>query len=392
LLQSVKVLSFTHFLQGPKAAQLLGDLGADVIKIESLSGAFERQWSGCNAYLNGVSINFLLGNRNERSLSVNLKTEEGKEIVYKLAKEADVIIENYRPGVMDRLGFGYENIKKINPSIVYCSCSGFGTTGPYKDRPGQDLLAQAMSGLMTLSGRKSDPPIAIGAPVVDLHAAVLAATGILAALYERKATGKGKKVESNLLDAALDLQTEPFNIHLNGFPLYEKSESGISSRCGQAPYGVFKTADDYICLSMTSLDKLAAIFEDETFLQWADEGQFARREEINRKVAEHMPTNTNEYWIKKFEKHGAWYSVINTYDDVEKDPQVEWNGNIQEFEHPVAGNVRLLSNPVRYDGKRLELKKTPPGLGEHTEEILKEIGYDEEAIERLVDKSVVKNG
>jgi len=390
LLESVKVLSFTHFLQGPMTVQSLADLGADVIKIESLNGAFERHWSGVNSYLNGVSVYFLLVNRNQRSLSIDLKTAEAKEIVYKLVKEADVVVENYRPGVMDRLGFGYEELKKINPSIIYCSCSGFGTTGPYKYRPGQDLLAQAVSGLMTLSGRKSDPPMPAGAAIADQHAARLAAMGILAALYERKETGKGKKVESNLLNAALNLQIEPFSYHLNGFPLYEKSESGIASRLHQAPYGVYKTADDYICLSMTPLEKLAAVFEDETFLQWSNEEQFSEREEINKKVVECMLTNTNEYWIKKFEEHGVWYSVINTYEDVEKNPQVEWNESIFKFEHPVAGNVRLLSNPVRYDGKRLELKKAPPGLGEHTEEILKEIGYGEEDIEQLINKSVVK--
>ena len=202
MLNGVKVLSFTHFLQGPSAVQVLADLGAGVVKIEPTKGAWERHWSGAEAFLNGESVFFLLSGRNQRSLSVNLRSEEGKEIIWRLIHNADVIVENYRPGVMERLGFGYEQVSKENPEIIYCSLSGYGSTGPGRDRPGQDLLAQAMSGLATINGRKNDPPILIGSAVVDQHAAVLGALGVLAALHERRDTGKGKKVDSNLLNAA----------------------------------------------------------------------------------------------------------------------------------------------------------------------------------------------
>src|SRR5215212_10534440 len=268
MLDGVRVVSFTHFLQGPSATQVLADLGADVIKIESVQGAWERHWSGGEAFKNGVSVFFLLAGRNQRSLSVDLRSEEGKEVVQKLVEEADVIVENFRPGVLDRLGFGYEQVYKTNPKIVYCSLSGYGSTGPGRNRPGQDLLAQAMSGLAMLNGRRGDPPVLVGSAVVDQHAAVLGALGVVAALYERRDTGRGKKVDSNLLNAALDLQIEPFSYLLNGkHHLYERSDTGISSRFHPAPYGIFETADGYICMSLTPLDKMTQAFDDDSFLE-----------------------------------------------------------------------------------------------------------------------------
>src|SRR5215213_5251809 len=313
MLDGVRVVSFTHFLQGPSATQVLADLGADVIKIESVQGAWERHWSGGEAFKNGVSVFFLLAGRNQRSLSVDLRSEEGKEVVQKLVEEADVIVENFRPGVLDRLGFGYEQVYKTNPKIVYCSLSGYGSTGPGRDRPGQDLLAQAMSGIGMLNGNKSDPPTLVGTAVVDQHAAVLGALGVLAALYERRDTGVGKKIDSNLLNAALDLQIEPFIYHLNG-QLYERSETGVSSRFHQAPYGIFETADGYICISLTPPEKMAQAFGDDTFHEWSEEDQFRRREEVNAHIAGHVRTRPAEHWHGVFDEVGIWYAPVNEYE------------------------------------------------------------------------------
>lgn len=389
MLSGVKVLSFTHFLQGPSAVQFLGDLGADVIKVETPKGAYERHWSGLNSFLGEESVFYLMAGRNQRSLSLNLRTEEGKEIINKMLEDVDVIVENFRPGVMERLGLSYENVSKVNPKIVYCSCSGFGSTGPYKDRPGQDLLIQAMSGLAKLNGRKQDPPTLIGTAAVDQHAAVLAVVGILAALYESKQTGIGKRVESNLLSAALDMQIEPFNYHLNGFPLYERSQSGISSRFHQAPYGVFSTKDGYICISLPSLEKLAAAFDNDEFLNWGYEEQFENREDINRLVSIHVKNETTNYWIQKFSELDIWHAEVNDYEKVENDPQVKWNKNIMEFDHQDAGKVRLLAHPVRYNGETLPIRKLPPKLGEQTDEILGEIGYSKNQIDYFKANGVV---
>ena len=201
MLEGVKVLSFTHYLQGPSAAQILADLGAEVVKLESPKGAYERSWSGCNTYPGGVSMFFLLGNRNQTSIAVDLKSKEGVEIIHKLLREYDV---------------GYEDLKKINPCIIYCSCSGYGSSGPYVKKPGQDLLIQSMSGLVSLTGSDPEAPSPVGTPVVDQHGAVLAALGVVASVYDRARTGKGHKVEASLLGSALDLQQEALGYYLNG--------------------------------------------------------------------------------------------------------------------------------------------------------------------------------
>src|SRR5215204_6256223 len=211
MLNGVKVLSFTHFLQGPSAVQILADLGADVVKIEPTKGAWERHWSGAEAYLNGVSVFFLLSGRNQRSLSVDLRSERGKEIVWRLIRDCDVIVENYRPGAMERLGFGYEKVSEEKPDLVYCSLSGYGTDGPYKDRAGQDLLSQAMSGLATITGRKSDPPTLVGSAVVDQHGG---ARGSRRACRPLRASGHGQGKAGGQQSAELGAGPADRTVHL----------------------------------------------------------------------------------------------------------------------------------------------------------------------------------
>lgn len=382
MLDGVRVVSFTHFLQGPSATQMLADLGAQVVKVEPPAGAFERSWSGPDAYLNGESVFFLLGNRNVSSLVVDLKDPEWVDVVLRLLDDADVLIESFRPGVMERLGLGWERLRQRNSRLVYCSLSGYGSDGPYKDRPGQDVLLQSLSGIAAATGVADGPPTPVGASIVDQHGAVLGAFGILAALHGRERTGRGGRVESNLLSAALDLQIEPLSYFLNGYT-GRRSNSGVSSPYYKAPYGVFATADGHLTLSLNALAVLAAVFEDDWFLSVGEDSSYERREDVNERVAKHMGQRTTDEWSAVFADARVWFAPVNTYADIVEDPQVLHNKSVIEIDHPTAGAVKLLGHPVLYDGQRPGVRNLPPDLGSSNRTVLTELGYDTEDIDRL---------
>ncbi|MDV3129053.1 CoA transferase [Mycobacterium sp. 21AC1] len=382
MLDGIRVVSFTHFLQGPSATQLLADLGAQVVKVEPPTGAFERSWSGPDAYLNGESVFFLLGNRNVQSVVVDLKDPEWLDVVLRLTDEADVLIESFRPGVMDRLGLGWERLRDRNPRLVYCSLSGYGSDGPYKDRPGQDVLLQSMSGIAAATGAADGPPTPVGASLVDQHGAVLGAFGILAGLHGRERTGRGTRVESNLLSAALDLQIEPLSYFLNGFT-GKRSTSGVSSPYYKAPYGVFTTSDGHLTLSLNALEALAAVFEDDWFLGVGEDSSYARREDVNERVAKHMVERTTQEWSAVFAAAKIWFAPVNTYAEIVDDPQVTHNRSVIEIDHPKAGTVKLLGHPVLYDGERPGVRTVPPDLGSANRAVLTELGYSATDINRL---------
>ena len=385
LLSGIRILSFTQWLLGPAAVQYLADMGADVIKIEPPgTGAFERGWAGGNTFRNGVSVFFLLANRNQRSLTLNLKHPEGLAITQRLVERADVLVENFRPGVMDRLSLGYQNVRAINPGIIYASASGFGQESPFRHLPGQDLIIQAMSGLAAATGRAGEPPTPAGAAVVDQHGASLLAMGILAALLQKKRAGEGQRVEVTMLEAALDLQLEPVVYFLNGGKV-ERPREPLGSSFHQGPYGVYQTQDGYLVISLSPVTAIReALGGPEELIPYEDPSiTMEKREEIHRVLAPFFRTRETKESVEILQAHGVWCAPVQWYDRALQDPAVKYLDPFVEIDHPRAGRVTLLKHPVRYGGRGATIRLLPPEVGEHTREILEELGYSQAEAGRL---------
>jgi crotonobetainyl-CoA:carnitine CoA-transferase CaiB-like acyl-CoA transferase len=383
-LSGIKILSLTQFLLGPAGVQYLADMGADVIKVEPPWGAWERTWSGGDHFLNGISPFFLLAHRNVRSITLDLKRPDAQEVAGRLAEDADVLVQNFRPGVIDRFGLDYETLRHINPGLIYASVSGYGEESPERALPGQDLLIQAMAGLMASTGRMDDPPTPAGAAIVDQHGAALLAMGVLAALVHRERTGEGQKIEVTMVQAALDLQLEPVTYYLNGAPLARPSHT-IADTFHAAPYGVYQTADGYLALSMTPVSALSEALGGVPALTPFEAPALAtsKREEIAEILIPILRSRTTGEWIAALRDRGIWCAPVNDYDQVFAEPAVRYLDPVLEIDHPEAGRIRLLKHPVRYGAGEPVVNHLPPGIGEHTEEVLQEAGYSPADIEHL---------
>jgi crotonobetainyl-CoA:carnitine CoA-transferase CaiB-like acyl-CoA transferase len=394
-LDGVRVLSFNHFLMGPLGIQMLGDLGADVIAIEPIEGAWQRHWSGADRTVDGQSLLFLCANRNKRNLALNLKAPEGRAIVHKLVATADIVAENYRPGVMDKLGIGYEALKAIKPDIIYAAASGYGADGPYRDRPGQDLLIQALSGFATITGKAGTGKPgggarAAGVSAIDHHGAALFAVGILGALARKLRTGEGGRVDVDLLSAALDLQTESVVCYFNGPPPPStQPPEHIAGWHYPAPYGIYATRDGELAISFARFDLLAEILDAPALTQFDDKNAYERRAEIAPIVAAATARRTTAELVAALTAKQIWHAPVNDYAAVAADPQVRHNRSLTTVEGATGAPITLVSNPLRYDGAAPPVRLAPQKLGAQTAEILGEIGYDADQVRALERDGVV---
>jgi crotonobetainyl-CoA:carnitine CoA-transferase CaiB-like acyl-CoA transferase len=390
MLDGIRIVSFNHFLMGPFGIQHLADLGADVIAVEPVGGAWQRKWGGGNRSVDGQTVLFLAANRNKRSVALNLKSPEGQEIARKLVAGADVVSENYRPGVMKAFGLDYESVRALNPNVVYASASGFGQSGPYVDRPGQDLLIQAMSGVAAITGTE-DGARTVGVSAIDHHGAALLAMGILAALMRRERSGQGCHVDVSLLGAAIDLQMESFTCYMNG----EKPESirqpkHVGGWYYGSPYGIYRALDGEMVISLTPLPLLGKVLEIPELETMNAGDAFSKREEVATMVQARVGERSRAHWFDVFAKNEVWHAPVNDYEAVFADPQVRHNESFMTVPGATGSDVKLVRHPVRYDGKGRDVTLVPQPLGAQTDDVLRELGYKDADIARLAESGVVQ--
>ncbi len=390
ILEGIRVLDCSIAMAGPFAAQRLGDMGADVIKVEPVTGEWQRHTSAGGATGNRINVSFLSLNRNKRSLSVNLKSEEGRAVLYDAVKSADVFLQNYRPGVASRLGVDYDTLSALNPRLIYVSMSGYGEDGPYKDRPGQDLILQGMSGAMKSAGRAGEPPTPAGQYLVDAVTAYCAFEGALGALFHRERTGEGQKVEVNMLDVITALQMQELTVFTKGGVPQVRSEEPHAHVYIRAPYGAFQTSDGYIIVAFPPLKLLGDILDNDT-LRGMDEEEhgFSRRDEIYRITRDALVTRPSAEWLDVFAEAGIWAGPVYGYEDLVNDPQVAHNGSFVTYDHPTEGEVKAPGFPIRFSATPNEVRRGAPLNGEHTREVLAEMGYDAARIASLLASGAV---
>ncbi len=386
-LSGLKVIDLTHVMAGPTCTLMLADMGADVVKVEKMPDGDDTRRT-IPPKIGDEAAPFLMMNRNKRGIVLDLKTAEGALVLRRLAKGADVLVENFAPGVMERFGLGYEELKKENPALIYCSLSGFGHTGPYRTRRGFDLVAQAMSGIMTFTGTAGGPPTKCGPPLSDITAGILAAMGILAAYAHRLKTGEGQRVETSLFEAAL-VQTywqAAIALATGAAPRAMGSAHPLN-----APYQAFEAADGWIVIGganqknwLRTLEALGApeLAEDPRFRANAD--RMANLAALEAELARRFRTKLAAHWLARFEAEGVPCGPV--YDMVQalNDPQTTAREMVVEVKHSTLGPVKTLGLPLKFSQTPGKVRKGAPFYGEHTREVLDEAGYSAAAIDELV--------
>lgn len=390
-LSSIQVLDLTRAMAGPFCTQLLGDMGADIVKVEPPGGDETRRWG---PFWDGVSCYFLSANRNKKSIVIDLKSEAGQEIVHALVAHSDVLVENFRPGAVTRLGVDYETAAEANPQLIYCSLTGFGSDGPRGHQPAYDVLMQGYAGLMGLTGYPDMPPVRAGLPISDLAAALYAAFGIAAALYRRALDGKGQRIETSLLEGQISwLSYYLLGYLANGTVPLRMGSSHLSL----TPYQAYRASDEYFIVAVGNdllWRRLCAVIGAP---EWADDARFAtnverlaNRETLEALLATCFAQRTAAEWIECLDQAGVPCGPINTVDRIAADPQVWHRGMIQDVPHPQIADLKLSGIPVKFSGTPGAIQSAPPLLGEHTDGILSSLGYSQAHITKLRTQGVVQ--
>jgi CoA:oxalate CoA-transferase len=375
-LTGVRVLDLTRVLSGPFCTALLGDMGADVIKVEAPEGDSVR---GQGAIKDGLSWYFAQFNRNKRSVCLDLRRPQAKEILARLIERSDVLVENFRPGVLARLGFPESRLKVLRPSLVVCSINGFGSTGPYKDRPAFDFIAQAMSGFMSVNGNPDDPPLRSGLPISDLVAGLYAALSIAAAVPLARATGQGQRAEVSLTNGLVSLLAY---IATNYFATGTAPARSGNDHPIAAPYGLFPTRDGQIALAPADdafFRRLADALGEPGLktdpLYATQAARVANRSRINAIVGGKLAHDTTARWVEVLNAAGVPCGPVNSVAAVFQDPQILAQEMVMDVDHPGYGLVRMLGFPIKFSERPCRVRRPAPRLGEHTNEVLTDLGY-----------------
>ena len=390
ILDGYRVLDCSIAMAGPFAAQRLGDLGADVVKVEPVTGEWQRHAAAGGAQGNQINVSFLSLNRNKRSLAVDLKADAGKQVLLRMVETADVFLQNYRPGVAERLGVDYATLSAINPRLVYVSMSGYGEDGPDVDQPGQDLLLQARSGAMLSTGRHGEPPQPAGQYLVDAVTASTAFEAVLAALLHRERTGEGQLVKVNMLDAITTLQMQELSVFVAGKVPQQRSAEPHAHVYIRAPYGTFKTADGFLALAMPDLPTLGKVIDEPAFAEMSSEVHgWSHRDEVHRRTADRLVLRTTAEWLDALGAAGIWCGPVQDYAALVEDPQIKHNGTFVEYDHPTEGRVTTPGFPYAFSRTPASIERGAPLVGEHTGELLAEAGFTGEEIAELTAGGVV---
>ncbi len=392
-LQGIKVIEFAHIMAGPVTGLMLADMGAEVIKVEKLPGGDDTRRS-VPPEINGESAAFLMMNRNKRGIALNLKTDGGKSVAKRIIASADVVTENYRKGTMDRLGIGYDAIKAVNPGVIYAELSGFGRNGPYAERAGFDLIAQGMSGLMSVTGTgPGEAPMKCGAPLTDITAGILAAMGILGAYVHRQKTGVGQRVDTSLFEAGI---VHTYWQSAIAFATGVSPAPMGSAHPLNAPYQAFETADGWITVGAANQANWLKLLDALEATELADDPRFSenpgRMKNLNDLVDVLTPifrARTSAEWLQRFEGAGVPAGPVLDIAAMHRDPQTLARKMVLNVPHSRIGETATLGHPVKYSSTPAEIARGAPIFGEHTREVLSEHGYSEKEIRDLIAEQAI---